>query len=51
MCSLFGVALEFKPQDMWVGMYWDVKRDGTHAWVCLVPMFPLHFHVNIGFAK
>jgi hypothetical protein len=38
--------LEFKAQDCWVGCFID-RREGTmavlyHAWVCVVPMVPLH---------
>lgn len=37
---------EVKPADAWVGLYVD-RREGTmarsyHAWVCVVPMLPLH---------
>jgi len=37
---------EAKPADLWVGAYVE-KRAGTmatcyHAWVCVVPMLPLH---------
>lgn len=49
------VTLEFKPQDLWIGVFWkrgsSMYRFGdeppTHraldVWVCVVPMFPLHF--------
>lgn len=36
--------LEWKPQDLWVGVFW--KRDhpsSLDVWVCIVPMVPLHF--------
>lgn len=38
--------LEAKPADVWVGAYVE-KREGPmailyHAWVCVVPMVPLH---------
>jgi hypothetical protein len=35
----FSVALEFKPQDLWIGAYWQKG----HCWICLLPMLPLHF--------
>ena len=41
------VRLEFKPQDLWIGAFWQ-DRCGTdgrcfkHLWVCLIPMVPLH---------
>jgi len=45
------VRIEFKPQDLWLGLYWKVdphyyneKRDGewVDVWVCLIPMLPIH---------
>lgn len=49
------MRLEFKPQDLWVGAYWEHRpgrqitpsipdwrwRD-LHIWLCLLPMLPLH---------
>lgn len=37
------VRVEFKPEDCWIGAFWDTKKDGFHLWVCLLPMVPLHF--------
>ena len=51
------VGLEFKPADLWVGVFWRmdsasphfdaarqhvVWRRVLHIWVCVVPCFPLH---------
>jgi hypothetical protein len=46
------IRLEFKPQDLWVGLYWTRRRYHdtdtgaagwmTDLWVCVVPMVPLH---------
>ncbi len=42
------VRLEFKPQDLWVGIFW--RRRGckrfleTDVWICLFPMLPIHFY-------
>lgn len=47
------VRVEFKPQDCWVGAYWQSKKYGIHTerpklwhmldlWVCLIPMVPIH---------
>jgi len=39
---------EWKPQDFWVGLYTEVRRDEEkayierHVWICLLPMVPLH---------
>lgn len=37
------IKLEFKPQDLWLGLYWEYKKDFGHAWLCLIPMLPIHF--------
>ena len=41
------LALEWKPADLWVGLYW--RREGQHGprgtydvWLCLVPTLPVH---------
>ena len=42
------VRVEFKPQDMWIGVYWEV--DGSDddfwrtidIWVCIIPTLPIH---------
>jgi hypothetical protein len=40
------VRLEFKPQDLWVGVYWKTYPETMYKvysiWVCLLPMVPLH---------
>jgi hypothetical protein len=43
------VRFEFKPQDCWLGFYWNNhkenpiwERERFDLWVCFVPMFPLH---------
>jgi DMSO/TMAO reductase YedYZ molybdopterin-dependent catalytic subunit len=38
--------IEVKREDCWLGVFW--RRDGygvLDAWVCLVPMIPLHLRV------
>ncbi|MHA2092276.1 MAG: hypothetical protein ACW98K_15615 [Candidatus Kariarchaeaceae archaeon] len=40
----WGICLEFKLQDMWIGMFW--KCDGSteiDIWICLIPCFPIHY--------
>lgn len=39
------VDLEFKLQDMWIGLYWNNNKYVFDAWICIVPMFPIHFRV------
>lgn len=47
--------LEFKPQDLWIGIFWKKAVEGRpdyspsenwwhkyDLWICLVPMLPLH---------
>ena len=35
--------LEFKPQDCWLGVYWDRNLYGSmNAWICILPMLPIH---------
>lgn len=46
------IKLEFNPQDLWIGAYWDNRVLGVwyngmslgtfHLWVCLIPMLPIH---------
>lgn len=48
------IRLEFKPEDMWVGVYWKRTRVGraTRAvidvWICLVPTIPIHLRWWVG---
>jgi hypothetical protein len=44
------VRIEFKLQDMWVGVFW--KRDvdfitdlrELNIWICLIPCLPIHIY-------
>ncbi len=52
------VAIEWKPQDCWIGLFWKVgppaRRYSPNGdvyclsrvdlWICLLPMIPIHFH-------
>ena len=48
----WSVALEWKPQDLWVGVFWrrgrEMGRRTTDLWVCLVPMLPIHIGIVHG---
>lgn len=39
-------ALEWKPQDLWVGAFWKSTDfdgfTGYSLWVCLIPCLPIH---------
>lgn len=37
------VRMEYKFQDAWIGIYWDRQPLGLDVWVCILPMFPIHF--------
>ena len=36
------IKLEFKIQDMWIGIFWKKSDIRTDVWICSVPMFPIH---------
>jgi hypothetical protein len=38
----WNIALEFKPQDLWIGAYWKRIGHCVDVWICLVPMLPIH---------
>lgn len=45
----WGIALEWKMADLWVGAFWKFQRPDDYPddwrfdlWVCLVPCLPLH---------
>lgn len=35
---LYKIRIEFKPQDLWIGIYWK----WPHVWICIIPMLPIH---------
>jgi hypothetical protein len=36
--------LEWKPQDLWLGVFWKNKAPRSlDVWVCVLPMVPVHF--------
>lgn len=37
------LRIEWKPQDCWVGVFWEQSPFRLDIWVCVVPMLPLHF--------
>ena len=45
------IALEFKPQDLWIGVFWKKtelfpwnyrNRSRCDIWICILPMLPIH---------
>ena len=37
------LQLEWKPQDLWIGVYWKNTPERLDVWVCVVPCLPLHY--------
>lgn len=37
-----GIALEWEPQDLWVGIFWKKSIGVTDLWICLLPCVPIH---------
>ncbi len=40
--KLWICRIEFKLQDLWVGVFWKNTTYQFDVWICLVPCFPLH---------
>lgn len=34
--------IEWKLQDLWVGVYWKDTPEQLDIWICLIPCLPLH---------
>lgn len=34
--------VEWKMQDLWVGLFWKRTRQNFDLWLCFVPCLPLH---------
>jgi hypothetical protein len=39
----WGLALEFKIQDLWMGVFWKNNPYDIDIWICLIPCFPIHY--------
>ncbi len=39
----WGISLEFKLQDMWIGVYWENNYEDIEIWLCLIPCFNIHY--------
>ncbi len=45
-------SIKFKPNDLWVGVYWHkgkdfVDRGFLDIYICLVPCLPLYFAIDL----
>lgn len=38
----WSVRLQWRPRDLWVGVYWVTDGHCLDAWVCLLPCLPVH---------
>lgn len=38
----FKIRLEFKIQDLWIGIFWKKKIRLYNIWICVIPCFPIH---------
>jgi hypothetical protein len=43
------IRVLWEPRDLWVGLYWDGTKDDWRVYVCVVPCFPIRFHVHRSF--
>jgi hypothetical protein len=42
------MTIKFEPRDVWIGWFWDRRSDGTHHYVCLIPMIVIHWVRAVG---
>ncbi|MCK5611212.1 hypothetical protein KAR91_55595 [Candidatus Pacearchaeota archaeon] len=43
-CSNGGIGLEYKKQDLWVGIFYkNGKKGQIDVWICILPCFPIHY--------
>lgn len=38
----WSVRLEWKPQDLWIGVFWKKETLYVDVWVCVLPCLPIH---------
>ena len=39
----WGIDLEFKLQDFWVGVFWKNRKEDIDIWICIIPCLPIHY--------
>lgn len=42
MRNRISITVEFKPNDLWIGLFWDRQLLAFHMWICLLPTLPIH---------
>ena len=40
------LGLEFKVEDLWIGIFWKREELNLDIWVCLLPMLPIHLKIT-----
>lgn len=40
------VSIKWKPQDLWIGAYWERSLLGLTVWVCIVPCLPIKIAIS-----
>jgi hypothetical protein len=48
--SWIKVQFQFEPRDLWVGVFWRIKKrkgvgEFLHLYICILPLIPLHITV------
>ena len=38
--------VKFEKRDLWIGLFWDVRDDGIHIFVCPFPCIALHWVIE-----
>jgi len=44
--SKLSVAIDFKLEDFWLGVFWSKELFGAKVWICLLPCVPLRIHLQ-----
>jgi len=42
------MCIEFKLNDLWVGVFWRNAKEQLDIWICIIPCFPIHFTFKKG---
>lgn len=40
--EFYNAQFEFKPQDLWIGVFWKRIGSTVDLWICVLPCLPLH---------
>lgn len=42
--AALSVGVEWKVEDLWLGVFWKGTRDERWIWLCVIPCVPIRFH-------